>query len=227
MSTSPTPLAAVTLHDPYPYYQSLLDGAGLYFDTQLQCWVASHAGVVDEIFTHPDCAVRPAAQPVPPALAGSSAAAVFAQLIRMNEGARHERPKLALQQALGSLNLSGIQERGEMFAKLLAHRHGLPDSAALTPWMQDLPIYVMGDLLGFNEQELPQLSLWMEDFVRCLSPLSSADELAAASAAARALLQSFQVLLASGSLQQQSLLRRVQEEAQLAGWEIRKRSWRI
>lgn len=106
-----------------------------------------------------------------------------------------------------------------MFATLLARQPGLPDSAALTPWMQELPIYVMGDLLGFSEQELPQLSLWMADFVRCLSPLSNADELAAASAAARALLQRFQVLLESGSLQQQSLLRRVQEEARLAGWE--------
>lgn len=213
-----TPLSAVSQRNPYPYYQNLLEGPGLCFDEKLQCWVASSAAVVDEIFTHPDCAVRPTAEPVPPALSGSSAAAVFAQLIRMNEGTRHAGPKLALQQALGSLNLGAIQERSAYFSNLLAHQHGLPDSAALTPWMQDLPIYVVGDLLGFKEQELAQLSLWMADFVRCLSPLSSADELAAASVAARALLQRFQALLEFGSLQNESLLSRVQAEAKLSGW---------
>lgn len=221
MSTLPllTPLSAVSHANPYPYYQSLLDGPGLYFDAQLQCWVASHAAIVDEIFEHPDCAVRPSAEPVPAALAGSSAAAVFAQLIRMNEGVRHAAPKLALQQALGSLNLSGVQERSAYFSALLARQHGLTENGAWTPWMLDLPTYVMGALLGFSEPELTQLALWMADFVRCLSPLSSAEQLTAASVAARALLQRFSALLEAGSTQRQSLLSRVQAEAKLAGWE--------
>lgn len=218
-STSLTPTSAVCHPNPYPYYQSLLAGPGWYFDTQLQCWVASQAAVVDAVFAHADCAVRPAAQPVPPALAGSSAASVFAQLIRMNEGVRHRVPKRALQQALDTLNLSVIQARSEYFSGLLARRHGLPGSAALTPWMLDLPTYVMGDLLGFQEQELAQLAFWMADFVHCLSPLSDTDQLAAASVAARALLQRFRAMLESAAPQKESFLNRIQAEARLVGWD--------
>lgn len=213
------PLLAVSHFDPYPYYQSLLEAPALYFDTELKLWIASRAAVIEEIFSNPHCTVRPVAEPVPKAIAGHSAGEVFSQLIRMNEGSRHERPKLALGLALSSLDISNIAQRSRYFAALLARKYALPDGAALNAWQFDLPVYVVGDLLGFTENELPKLALWMEDFVRCLSPLSSEAQLAAASHAADALLQSFRQMLQSAPLQSASLLSRVLHEAKQVGWD--------
>ncbi len=213
------PLLAVSHLDPYPYYQSLLEEPALYFCAELKLWVACRAEVIDEIFSNPHCTVRPVAEPVPKALAASSAGEVFSKLIRMNEGSKHERPKLALGLALSSLDLSKVAQRSRYFAALLARKYALPDGAALNAWQFDLPVYVVGDLLGFSENELPKLALWMADFVRCLSPLSSEAQLAAASHAADALLQSFRQMLLSSPVQSASLLSRILHEAKLVGWD--------
>lgn len=163
------PVVAACHHDPYPYYQRLLTGPELFFDPGLQLWVASSAAVLQAVFGHPDCHVRPDGQQVPAALAGSSAGELFSHLLRMSEGSAHARPKQVLERALGSLDLTQVANKTGEFAKLLAHKYGLPDSDALSAWTFDLPLYVVGDLLGFSAAELPQLALWMADFVRCLS----------------------------------------------------------
>ena len=213
------PILAVCHSDPYPYYQSLLEQPALYFDPELKLWIASRAEVIDEIFANPHCAVRPSAEPVPKAIVGSSAGEVFANLVRMNEGIRHERPKIALHLALSSLDLSNIAVRTGDLATILANKQVIADAAALNALMFDLPVHVIGDLLGFAEGELPKLALWMADFVRCLSPLSNEAQLAAASVAADALLQSFRQMIRTASPQSTSLLNRVLHEANLVGWD--------
>lgn len=213
------PILAVCHPDPYPYYQSLLAGPAVYFDAELKLWVASRVEVIDEIFSNPHCAVRPAAELVPKTIAGRSAGEVFAYLIRMNEGNRHELPKKALHLALSSLDLSSIADRTRYFAEVLAKKYALTDGAALNTWMFDLPVYVVGDLLGFTEIELPKLALWMADFVRCLSPLSDAAQLAAASDAADDLLKNFRQLLRSVPVQNTGLVSRILHEANVVGWD--------
>jgi cytochrome P450 len=156
---------------------------------------------------------------VPKAIAASSAGEVFSHLIRMNEGSKHERPKIALQLALSSLDLSNVASRSRYFARVLAMKHAITNGAALNTWIFDLPVYVVGDLLGFSESALPQLALWMADFVRCLSPQSNEVQLAAASNAADALLQSFRQLLHSVPVQSASLIGRILHEAKLVGWD--------
>jgi cytochrome P450 len=213
------PIAAVSHADPYPYYQGLLEQPDLYFDMELKLWIASRAEVIEEILANPHCAVRPSAELVPNAIAGSSAGEVFANLIRMNEGIRHERPKSAMHLALSSLDTSNIAVRTFYFAEMLANKQAITDAAALNNWMFDLPVYVVGDLLGFTEDELPKLALWMADFVRCLSPLSNEAQLAAASVAADALSQSFRNMIRTASPQSASLLSRVLHEANIVGWD--------
>ncbi|MFZ6748745.1 cytochrome P450 [Undibacterium sp. Ren11W] len=213
------PVVAVCHPDPYPYYRSLLAGQGLQFDAELKLWVASRACVVQQVLEHPACLVRPPAEPVPRAIAGSSAGQVFAHLIRMNEGSAHAAPKQALAQALAALDPVHIAARAMHFSALLAARLELQNAAGLNAWMCDLPVYVMADLLGFAEAELPQLASWMGDFVRCLSPLSSAEQLAAASAAAQSLLTSFAKLLAATAPGNNSLVSQIQQEAAIVGWQ--------
>jgi cytochrome P450 len=211
-------IAAASHPDPYPYYQHLLAGPKLHFDADLRLWIASREAVIQEVLDNPHCHVRPAGEPVPRAIAGSSAGAVFARLIRMNEGAGHAIPRRAIGQALAALDPTAIAMNTSQFATLLGDLHGLPDGAAITRWTFDLPTYVVADLLGLAHADLPLMALWMADFVRCLSPLSTTEQLADASTAAHALTERFAQLVQTSTVEATGLLADVGRQAARAGW---------
>jgi cytochrome P450 len=213
------PVKAVNHPDPYPYYQSLLEAPALFFHPELKIWIASRGAVIDEIFSNPHCTVRPNAELVPKVIAGSSAGSVFSQLIRMNEGIGHERPKIAVNLALNSVDLSMAANRASYFSKAIERNKPVNEASTLNSLMFDLPVYVVGDLLGFSETTLPELALWMADFVQCLTPLSNGNQLAAASNAADELLQDFRQLIQSVRLGDASLLSRLLHEANIVGWD--------
>jgi cytochrome P450 len=212
-------IAAVTHVNPYPWYQQLLAGPALHFDPQLRLWIASRAAVIQEVMDSPHCLVRPSGEAIPHALAGSSAGVVFARLIRMNDGPGHARPKQVIGQALAALDPSVIARRTAHFANMLGQQHSLPDGAALTRWACDLPTWVVADLLGLGHDELPELALWVADFVRCLSPLSTPSQLADASAAARALQERFARQVQTSTLTPATLLDDICRQASRAGWD--------
>lgn len=201
-------IAAASHPDPYPYYRRLLAGPALVFDPGLGLWIASRAAVIDEVMANAHCHVRPAAEAVPKAIAGSSAGAVFARLARMNDGEAHAQARRAVGVAMGGVDLALAGRRSLQ----LASRPGLQDGAALTRWMVDVPTFVVADLLGFRDAELAQVARWTADFVRCLSPLSTPEQLAGASIAAQALTASVAQLLEHGDAN--SLARRCAQ----AGW---------
>lgn len=147
------------------------------FDPVRGLWVASHPDAVAEIFANRCCRVRPLSEPVPAAIAGSSAASIFAKLIRMNEGEAHALPRAAIVRALAGLDLDAV---AAITARLAREFDGLP----LTQWVFDLPTCVVAELLGVPRADLPRVARAMADFVRCLSPLSTPEQLAAASVAA-------------------------------------------
>lgn len=188
-------IAAASHLDPYPYYRRLLAGPALVFDAALGLWIASRAAVIDEVMADPHCLVRPPGEEVPKAIAGSSAGTVFARLVRMNEGDAHALPKRVIGQALAAVELDSLASRTAQLATM----HDLADGEAITRWMFDLPTYVIADMLGFGEAELPQVALWMADFVRCLSPLSTPEQLTSASTAAHALKEHVGRLVQAGT----------------------------
>jgi cytochrome P450 len=211
-------IAAASHADPYPWYRRLLAGPPLQFDAGLGLWIASRASVIREVLDHPLCRVRPTQEPVPASLAGSSAGAVFARLIRMNEGPAHAGPKQAIGQALAALDLDAIAGSTHQFARMLSGHPILPDGAALTRWIFDLPTYVVADLLGVRQAELPRIAQWVADFVRCLSPLSTAAQLADASTAAHALHASCAELAQTPGLAPGGLLADMYHQAARSGW---------
>jgi len=211
-------MEAATHSAPYAWYADLRRTAPLYFDPMLKLWVASSAGAVAAVFNHPDCRVRPAHEPVPPGIAATPAGEVFVQLVRMNDGARHDMPRLVLQRALGDVDL---QQLGQRTAELAAAHHPT-DVNALNHALFQLPVQAVADLLGFPSSELPQVALWMRDFVACLSPLSNPAQLEAASPAATALLQRFDALLATPARTTSTLIGKVQAHAAQQGWADRR-----
>jgi cytochrome P450 len=209
--------AASAHRNPYPYYAALAAGPALVFDAPRKLWIAGGAGSVKAVLDNPACRVRPVSELVPAAIVGSAAGEVFGHLVRMNEGPRHDAPKLALQRFLAAVDLDRVQARTEALALQAAGQVALR-GAALSRWAFEVPVMAVADLLGFGEAELPQVALWMADFVACLSPLSTPAQLAAAGEAASALLARFSRLAQASATQPGSALARLQHEAAQAGW---------
>ncbi|SEO52481.1 Cytochrome P450 [Duganella sp. CF517] len=211
-------VAAASHPDPYPYYRQLLAGPALYFDAGLRLWIASRAEIIRQVFDNPHCLVRPVAEPVPKAIAGGDAGAVFARLIRMNEGAAHAGPRRAIGQALAGLELAAVAAKTGRLATMLERRNSLADGAALTRWLFDLPTWVVADLLGVGDADLPRVASRVAEFVRCLSPLSTPQQLAEADTAARSLNRRFAELVRAGSAAPGTLLGEVARQAAETGW---------
>jgi cytochrome P450 len=216
--TAPEHILAASAHrNPYPYYASLVAGPPLVFDAPRKLWIASSAASVKAVLGNPACHVRPAAEPVPAAIVGSAAGEVFGHLVRMNEGVRHDAPKLALQRFLAAVDLGRVQTRTEVLAAIQAGPGPL-HGAALSRWASEVPVMAVADMLGFAEAELPQVARWMADFVACLSPVSTPAQLAASADAASALLARFAELVRDANANPGSALARLQHEAAQVGW---------
>lgn len=210
-------IAAVTHPQPYPYYAQLAARPGLHYDSGLKLWVAAHPAAVTEVMAHPACRVRPVAEPVPAAIAGGAAGFVFGELVRMNDGARHAAPKLALQRALAALDPALVQRTAWDSASKLALCYPVHAADGLSAWQFAVPVQTVARLLGFSDTA--KVAQWMGEFVACLSPLSNAGQLARAHGAAQALLDSLRALVRSGAPRTGSLLALVLAEAEAAGWQ--------
>jgi cytochrome P450 len=204
------PVAAATHADPYPFYAELRAGPPLVWNETLRAWVASRADVIESLLlAHGALRVRPAAEPVPRAILGSPAGEVFGHLVRMNDGTAHQAHRPALQRALAGLDLDTVHSAALQVARSVPTQ---PLSDALF----SVPIRAVAHLLGFADEALPKVARWMRDFVACLSPLSSADQLQSASVAANELMARFEALAAGTPPRNGSLLAAVLAESDAA-----------
>jgi len=219
MNTSPTsladmpvdPVAAVTHADPYPFYAQLRAGPALVWNEKLRVWVASRADVVESVLlAHGALRVRPAAEPVPRAIVGSPAGEVFGHLVRMNDGTAHQAHRPALQRALARLDLNAVHATALQIAR------NVP-AEPLSDALFSTPVQAVAHLLGFADEALPQVDRWMRDFVACLSPLSTAEQLRSASVAAGELMTRFEALTASAPPRHGTLLAAVLAESDAGG----------
>lgn len=187
MNVLPDAVAAVTAADPYPCYARLRAMGPLHYDAMLKLWIASSSTAVDAVLEHPELFVRPAAEPVPRAIAGDASGAVFGRLARMNDGPLHQAARRALQSRLVAIGPAALSA--------LAHRHArarVPHSrAALDEWIFRVPLLAVAEALGVAAPALDGVAAQVQDFVACLSPLSGPRRLAAAAVAARHLLDRF------------------------------------
>lgn len=172
------PIAAVTHPDPYPFYERLVAEAPFERDERLGLWVAASAEAVNAVLTSDICRVRPAAEPVPKALLGSSAADIFRHLVRMTDGPGQQALKASVMGMLGSMDASGPSR--EWARRLPAE----PAEIAF-----HLPAYVIGSLLGV--EDLPRLASLVDDFAPALAPGSLAEQVERGREAAGHLLDMF------------------------------------
>lgn len=175
-------IQAVTSTDPFPYYRSLRKAQPLFFDESLGLWVASSHAVIREAFGHPSLRVRPPAEPVPKALLGTAAGEVFAQLVRMTDGAFHAAHKPAVEQAARRWALADVARASQEAVGDLRPR------LAVNELLGALPVQAMARLLGVPEAVLDDTGRWVQHFVQGIAPGASAQEVSQAAAAAQALM---------------------------------------
>ncbi|NPC71459.1 cytochrome P450 [Corallococcus exiguus] len=164
--TPPTdPYQAVTHPDPYPYYAELRARGGLHRVPGFGPWIAADAATVRAVLTSEHCRVRPLSEPVPPHLVGTAAGALFGRLVRMNDGGPYPAVKQtlarALPEALGEVKAESRRWAAQLFATPSLSR--LPDAAL------QLPVFVLGSLLGFPEDTLEASVQDVDAYVRSVA----------------------------------------------------------
>ncbi|ATB38515.1 cytochrome p450 oxidoreductase [Cystobacter fuscus] len=164
--TPPTdPYQAVTHPDPYPYYASLCARGGLQRIAGFEPWIAADAATVRAVLTSEACRVRPQAEPVPSHLLGSPAGALFGRLVRMNDGAPSAAVKQALASALPTVMRAVDAESRRWSARLFSE----PRLSLLPEKALQLPVFVLGCLLGFPEEFLAESVREVDAYVRSVT----------------------------------------------------------
>lgn len=197
MNAPSDPIAAVTHPDPYPYYAELVAARPFHHDTRLGLWIAASAPAVTAVLSSGDLArVRPPAEQVPHALLGSPAGEIFRHLVRMNDGATHLRLKPGVSARLAMLDPAQVSEQAGTWARHLA---GELDPAGHAERVADfafrLPVYTVAALLGVAPDALRPAAAWVGDFVRCLAPASTPEQIERGKAAAGELTRLFCALM--------------------------------
>lgn len=189
------PITAVTHADPYPYYADLVARRPLHHDATLGLWIAAGAAAVTAALTSTTCRVRPIAEPVPRALAGTPAGDVFGHLVRMNDGVAHARLKPAVAARVAALDPVVVATQATRWAQHLVETLAPLDPGRVTDVAFGLPVYVVASLLGVAPEALPSTAARTADLVGCLTPGATAEQLERGQVAVAHLVTDFAALL--------------------------------
>src|SRR5574343_939046 len=148
MTEHVSPLSAAYQPCPAAWYSAEAAARPFYFDAGLAVWVAASAATVDAVLHSPLCGVRPAGQPLLPALQGRALGAYFGRLLRQTDGVARQADKAALLQALAALSdaeLDAATHRAIAACQPLL-RQG--SAAAVDAVCLQLPLHLVATLLG-------------------------------------------------------------------------------
>lgn len=167
-----SPVLAVTHPDPYPYYAGLVAERPFHYDDTLRMWVASGAAQISGLLRHPDCRVRPAAEPVPRGIQGTPAGEVFGQLVRMTDGDVQQRLKSVVVRALTGTDTDAAARTAEQVTRASLEGGAEPRFDEL---MLGVPARVVARLCGLDEGASEEAARLIGVFVQCI-PASATPE---------------------------------------------------
>ncbi|MEU3405616.1 cytochrome P450 [Streptomyces sp. NPDC006670] len=177
----PTPVEAVRLADPYPFYARLVAERPFAFDEALGAWVAADAAAVRAVLGSGALRVRPVAEPVPAGIAGTAAGEVFGELVRMTDGAAAARLKGAVAGALARADLGRAAALAARYTREALAQGGEVPYEEL---MFGVPARVVAALSGLTDGADREAARAIGDFVRCVPASATQDDHRAAVAAA-------------------------------------------
>jgi cytochrome P450 len=119
----------------------------------------------------------------------------------MTDGPAHMPVKVSVAGHLGSMNPALFVQQGRACAtQLVDELEPAWHMDRLTEFAFRLPVYVIGSVLGFTPDRLPQLAAWTGDFVRCIAPSSAPEQVETGKLAALHLADAFRALLGRDTL---------------------------
>lgn len=180
-TTTVTPVEAVRLPDPYPFYARLVAERPFAFDEALGAWVAADAAAVRAVLGSGVLRVRPVAEPVPAGLAGTAAGEVFGQLVRMTDGAATARLKGAV---AGALARADTAYAGELAARFTREALAGGGEVPYEELMFGVPARVVAVLSGLAGGADREAARAIADFVRCIPATAGPEDREAAAVAA-------------------------------------------
>lgn len=180
-STTVTPVEAVRLPDPYPFYARLVAERPFAFDEALGAWVAADAAAVRAVLGSGVLRVRPVAEPVPAGIAGTAAGEVFGQLVRMTDGAATARLKGAV---AGALARADTAYAGELAARFTREALAAGGEVPYEELMFGVPARVVAVLAGLTGGADREAARAIADFVRCIPATAGPEDREAAAVAA-------------------------------------------
>ncbi|MGV3492633.1 MAG: cytochrome P450 [Ramlibacter sp.] len=154
--------------DPYGWYAQVRRTRPLFLDDALGCWVVAAPRLVREALAHPALRVRPPREPVPPALRGRRIGEVFAQLVRMTDGAHHARHRPAVQARVQGWTPAQVDAAAADAASAVAAT-GRPQD-----WLGQVPVQAVARLLGVAAAELDDTVRHVQAFTRAIGPAADA-----------------------------------------------------
>ncbi|MFE3762375.1 hypothetical protein ACFXPI_11490 [Streptomyces sp. NPDC059104] len=180
-TTTVTPVEAVRLPDPYPFYARLVAERPFAFDEALGAWVAADAAAVRAVLGSGVLRVRPVAEPVPAGIAGTAAGEVFGQLVRMTDGAAAARLKGAV---AGALAAADTAYAGELAARFTREALAEGGEVPYEELMFGVPARVVAVLAGLAGGADREAARAIADFVRCIPATAGPEDREAAAVAA-------------------------------------------
>ncbi|WP_225766355.1 cytochrome P450 [Inquilinus sp. Marseille-Q2685] len=201
------PVAAVTHPDPYPYYAGLRRRP-FQHDEALGLWVAADAEAAAAVLANPACRVRPPAEPIPRPLLGSAVGDLFGRLVRMTDGDAQAYAKRAVAAALDVPPEIVLAEARRRAAALADNRAGLD------AFLFALPTHVVGALLGFAANRLPEVADRMRDVVAAIAPDATFEEIRRGHEAAARMVALTETVIGSAG---DGLARRLRDVAEREG----------
>ncbi|TQI79755.1 cytochrome P450 [Serratia fonticola] len=130
---------------------------------------------VQEALSHRHLGVRPPDEPVPTALLATPAQPIFAAMVRMRDDAVQSELKAAITRALATFSDDDIRQTTRDVAARLAA--DLVTAEQLTRFNYALSIGVLAAFLGIPYPDCPDLVDEVLDFVRCIAPGGSAEQM--------------------------------------------------
>ncbi len=160
MSDDPVdPVAAVVHPDPYPYYARLVARGGIARDDALGMWAATSAADVEAVLAERSLSVRPPDERIPPSIAGTAAGAIFGRFARMSDGPEHAARRDDAERMLGRFDDARVASASR------EHAEGLAPELPVEEFLLQLPLQVVGALLGIPAALLPGATAQTRAFV--------------------------------------------------------------
>jgi cytochrome P450 len=188
------PVSAASAQAPHGYYGRLAKECPFSFDERAGAWVAASAEAVETVLTCEALKVRPAAEPVPKAMAGTTLGAIFSRLARMNDDARHASLRNIAIELLEKWDADVLASTAREIAQRLARSVALGDRD-LNAYCRDIAPAVIATMLHMRAGK--ELCEKAGDLARAIAPAASSEDIARGVEAAEYLKRSLPAWLGS------------------------------